>query len=146
MNLNGENHAFSFLELLVVVAIILIVSATAIPMLLRSRQETNEAGAVANLRTIRTAENTYRSSTLHYATMWDLVNAGLLDSGFTSGAVGGYTFSITMDSQRTTFTTDAKPATINTGRYSFYGTKDGVVHWSAKLNEAPAGKAGNPVE
>ena len=57
-----NSKGFSLLELLIVVAIILIIATIAIPSLLRSRQAANESAAVANLRTINTAEVTYLSS------------------------------------------------------------------------------------
>src|SRR5207247_73171 len=57
-----NNKGFSLLELLIVVAIILIIATIAIPSLLRSRQAANESAAVANLRTINTAQVTYLSS------------------------------------------------------------------------------------
>ena len=53
---------FSLIELLIVVAIILIIAAIAIPSLLRSRIAANESSAVSSLRTITTAETTYASS------------------------------------------------------------------------------------
>ena len=56
---------FSVIELLIVVAIILIIAAIAIPHLLRSRMASNEASAVGSMRTIITAEITYSST---YAT------------------------------------------------------------------------------
>ena len=56
-----KSSGFSLLELLIVVAIILIIATIAIPSLLRSRQAANETGAVANLRTVNTAQITYLS-------------------------------------------------------------------------------------
>jgi len=53
---------FSLIELLIVVAIILIIAAIAIPNLLRARMAANEASAVATVRTINTAEVTYNST------------------------------------------------------------------------------------
>jgi type IV pilus assembly protein PilA len=53
---------FSLIELLIVVAIILIIAAIAIPNLIRSRILANESSAVASIRTIGTAENTYATS------------------------------------------------------------------------------------
>src|SRR5262245_46878102 len=57
-----SNRGFSLLELLIVVAIILIIATIAIPSLLRSRQAAQESSAVAQLRTINTAQVTYLSS------------------------------------------------------------------------------------
>jgi type IV pilus assembly protein PilA len=58
-NLGPRNHGFSLIELLIVVAIILIIAAIAIPNLLRSKQAANQASAVANLRTITSAAVSY---------------------------------------------------------------------------------------
>jgi type IV pilus assembly protein PilA len=53
------SSGFSLIELLIVVAIILIIAAIAIPNLLRSRMAANQASAVANLRTLTTASVSY---------------------------------------------------------------------------------------
>jgi type IV pilus assembly protein PilA len=57
-----KTKGFSLIELLIVVAIILIIAAIAIPNLLRSRIAANEASATASLRTLNTAEVTYAST------------------------------------------------------------------------------------
>ncbi|MGH9397633.1 MAG: prepilin-type N-terminal cleavage/methylation domain-containing protein [Terriglobia bacterium] len=57
-----NSKGFSLIELLIVVAIILIIAAIAIPNLLRSRIAANQASAVGSLRTINTAEVTYSST------------------------------------------------------------------------------------
>ena len=57
-----KQHGFSLIELLIVVAIILIIAAIAIPNLLRSRIAANEASAVGSIRTLNTAEITYNTT------------------------------------------------------------------------------------
>jgi type IV pilus assembly protein PilA len=97
---------FSLIELLIVVAIILIIAAIAIPSLLRSRMAANESSAVGSLRTINTAMITYNTN---YATVGfaanlaalgpnanpctaTSTNACLIDSVLAAGTKSGYTF------------------------------------------------------
>src|SRR5256885_9113877 len=71
-----KQKGFSLIELLIVVAIILIIAAIAIPNLLRARMAANESSAVASIRTVTTGEITYQSTypTVGYAPA--LVNLG----------------------------------------------------------------------
>jgi prepilin-type N-terminal cleavage/methylation domain-containing protein len=126
-----KSRGFSLLELLIVVAIILIIATIAIPSLLRSRQAANESGAVANLRTINTAQVTYMSGTGgSYGGLSDLISAGLLDSRF-NGAFSGYSYTVTTASSDTDYTALASPISANTGRFGYYSGPDGVVRYSS---------------
>lgn len=73
-----KENGFSLIELLIVVAIILIIVAIAIPNLLKSRQAANQASAVASLRSISSAEVTYAST---YNTGYSLTLSALDGSG-----------------------------------------------------------------
>jgi len=84
-----SSKGFSLIELLIVVAIILIIAAIAIPNLLRSRIAANQASAVGSLRTLNTAEITY-SSTYNTGFSTSLVALGPPQAGLnpTSTAAG----------------------------------------------------------
>ena len=62
MKYNSKEKGFSLIELLIVVAIILIIAAIAIPNLLRSKMAANEASAVASLRTYNTSIVAYQTT------------------------------------------------------------------------------------
>jgi prepilin-type N-terminal cleavage/methylation domain-containing protein len=146
-----NTKGFSLLELLIVVAIILIIATIAIPSLLRSRQAANESAAVANLRTINTAQVTYLTGSGGlYGGLSDLQTAGLIDSSFSS-AVGksGYTYSVTTAVGQ--YTVFATPTATNSGRYGYYTTADSVIRWQTATSTNcapcyPVGMAGNPVQ
>jgi type IV pilus assembly protein PilA len=149
-----SNRGFSLLELLIVVAIILIIATIAIPSLLRSRQAAQEAAAVAQVRTINTAEVTYLSSNQGaYGSIPELITAGLLDNRFT-GSVSGYNFSVTATG--TSYTVQAMPTSVNAGRYGYFAVPDAVVRWATTAMTTaaapncspcfPTGQSGNAVQ
>jgi len=126
------------------VALTAIVASVAIPSLLRSRQAANESAAVANLRTIATAEITYlASSRSGAADMRTLISAGLLDSRFTS-TFSGYNFTINVSGPN--YTATATPTTSDAGRYGYFVNPDGVVRYSNSPVLAPQGMGGFPVQ
>ena len=119
---------FSLLELLIVVAIILIIATIAIPSLLRSRQSAQESSAVAQIRTINTAEVTYLSSNQgSYGDMPSLITQGLIDNRF-AGSVSGYSFTVAASGSN--YTVNADPTSTNAGRFGYYSAPDAVIRYA----------------
>ena len=136
-------NGFSLLELMIVVAIILIIATIAIPSLLRSRQSAQESSAVAQLRTINTAEVTYIGNNQgSYGDIPSLITQGLVDARF-SGSISGYNFTLNVSGN--IYTAVATAVSANAGRWDYYTTADYVLRYATDPTRAPAGLSGEPV-
>ncbi|HKW57998.1 MAG TPA: prepilin-type N-terminal cleavage/methylation domain-containing protein [Candidatus Acidoferrum sp.] len=156
-----KQKGFSLIELLIVVAIILIIAAIAIPNLLKSKMAANESGAAGTIRTINTGEATF--STMcpqigYSAALMDLAptgatcksGAGIVDAilGGATGTKEGYIFTEAggnpVGGANTTFTDQAAPQTPATsGIRIFCSSQTNVIYFDpAGTKCTPDGAAG----
>src|SRR5204863_8113460 len=89
-----NEKGFSLVELMIIVGIIGIIAAMAIPSLVTSRMAANEASAIQCLRTVGSAELAFSAShNQQYTNLTSLAAESYLDSRFSStGYINGYTY------------------------------------------------------
>src|SRR3984957_1202975 len=142
-----KQKGFSLIELLIVVAIILIIAAIAIPNLLRARIAANESSSVASVRTLNTAQISYNSAypTVGFAstlaalagtscTPPSSTGACLIDSQLSTGTKSGYHFTLggASGTPNSAYQIAGSPLAPNqTGVRSFCSVADAVVRYSS---------------
>ena len=148
--MRNKQKGFSLIELLIVVAIILIIAAIAIPNLLRSKMAANESSAVGSMRTINTAEVSYVTAYPNQGFSVDIASLGgvspctvattaaacLIDNtlALANGAAtakSGYYFGyVAGAAPATTYTMTGLPASTSTGQRGFFTDQTGVIRYA----------------
>jgi prepilin-type N-terminal cleavage/methylation domain-containing protein len=156
-----KDAGFSLIELLIVIAIILVIAAIAIPNLISGRRQANESAAAGALRSIGTAQVSYQTS-YQQGFSPDLASLGpppggsppsataadLIDAALASGFRSGYTFTYVAvdsnsDGQFEQFTLNANPVTVGvSGLKRFYMDQSNVIRFNLT---GPAGPSDLPI-
>ena len=146
--MRNKQKGFSLIELLIVVAIILIIAAIAIPNLLRAKMAANEASAVGSMRTINTTSVEYSTTYGGYPPSLASLggpaggsatssSAELIDAVLAGGTKSGYTFAYTTGATDSngnfvSYTLTAMPTSVGvTGQREFFTDQTGVIRGNA---------------
>jgi len=151
-SMKRREKGFSLIELLIVVAIILIIAAIAIPSLLKARMQANEASAVASIHSVNTSEMAYSSAfpTIGFSlNLSDLGDGGTspcpgsaiascyIDENLATGTKSGFLFTYVQDVSTTPslhYTINADPLSRGfTGQRSFFSSDSNVTRYSSAV-------------
>jgi len=136
----SKKKGFTLIELMIVIAIIAIIAAIAIPNLIEARKHGNEAAAIGALKTIGTSESLFREgdkdadNNLDYGSLNELSQQDLIDTVLGSGTKQGYLFQVSPSSSTGEFLwfAVANPAVpTTTGDRYFCANHEGVTYYSS---------------
>jgi prepilin-type N-terminal cleavage/methylation domain-containing protein len=139
-----KENGFSLVELIIVVTIIGIISAFAVPGLRKARRNAQMGSAIQSMRTITTAQVLYERKYKNYGTLTDLVPEGSLDPNLGVGVKADYVFTLTVGGTPVgkAFTCTATPLGDSGTRDHFFVDETTVIKFKTG---APADANSDPI-
>ena len=128
-----KNKGFTLIELMIVVAIIAIIAAVAIPNLIRSRMNANESAAIKTCKTVYDAQGSYYSRNGIVAPDWGTLTGGavpyLNGADWADGVVrSGYSFSMVIPNPYAATVSAVPVAVDSSGSRAFFCDAGGAIH------------------
>ena len=170
---HSTERGFTLVEIMIVVAIIALLAAIAIPNVLRGRTTANESAAVGNMRAILSSLEMFRSVNNAYPTTAQTWMTAMYGANCTAGTapdpdfgppsfcntmagggtaatglVQGYMYTYAPVANGATYTVSATPFTLNnTGTRSFFTNESGIIrHCTTVVQGAQATVASVPID
>jgi type IV pilus assembly protein PilA len=130
IELNHKVKGFTLIELLIVVAVIGIIAALAMPHLVKSKMNANESSAIGSLRTLASAEALYWNTYGTYTDLPGLTSANLIDNKIGSGIKSGYGYATAGTVNKDLYSFTADPLNSSMGIRHFYIDQNLALHYS----------------
>jgi prepilin-type N-terminal cleavage/methylation domain-containing protein len=129
---------FSLVELLIVIAIIGILAAVAVPQLLKNLETGRESGAMQTLRTIHNNQAQFHATKQRFGTIKELGEAGILNQSYTTGApVSGYIYTSAAEVTQDKYCIQATRRAPSTASRDFNVIEDGTVRFVESKSPSP---------
>jgi len=129
---------FSLTELLIVVAIIGILAAVAVPKFLRTLEAGRESAAIQTLKTIHNGQAQYQASKQRFGTLKELHENGQIDSNYANGSpVSGYIYQSGPEVTQDKYCVQATRQAASTASRDFNVTEEGTVRFVESKTPSP---------